>query len=54
MQVNLSAHYRIPVGAGGWVGPELQTQTISQDDGAGTVSEDEQITSIRWLMLISF
>ena len=53
-QSNLSGHYRIPVGVGGWAGPELQLQTIAQDDGAGTATVDEQITSIRWLMLISF
>ena len=45
-QTNITGHYRIPMGKGGWVGPEIQMQTV-EDDGS---TEDEEITSIRWLM----
>ena len=49
-QTNIWAHYRIPMGKGGWVGPEIAMQTV-EDAGK---TEDEEITSIRWLMRVGF
>ena len=53
-QTNLSIHYRIPMGKGGWVGPEVQLQTKEADTVGGALVADEEITTVRWLHRIAF
>ena len=53
-QSNLTAHYRFTVSKGFWVGPEFQLQTIELDDPTAPGADDEEITSIAWLMSTKF
>ncbi len=53
-QSNITAHYRFGISKDFWVGPEFQLQTIELDDPAAPGADDEEITSIAWLMSTKF
>jgi hypothetical protein len=52
-ETHINVHYRIPTGKGGWVGPELSMKTTADDTPGSTISDNE-ITTIRWLMVVKF
>ena len=53
-QSNLTAHYRVVVAKNFWVGPEFQLQTIELSGPGTTGADDEEITSVAWLMSSKF
>lgn len=51
---NLTAHYRIGISKGFWVGPEFQLQTIELSGPGTEGTDDEEITSLAFLMSTKF